>query len=651
MQAKQPLWIPSDERKERANITRFIAYVNKRFGLEIVGYQALHVWSVTNLESFWEAAWEFMGIIASKPWTRVLDDETKMPGATWFEGAELNFAENMLRFRDDRDALVFKGEGQAVTRMSYAELYSQVERLASALRAAGVKKGERIAGFMPNLPQTVVAMLAATSLGAVWSSSSPDFGVKGVLDRFGQIEPKVLFTADGYIYNGKTHDSLARVQSILAELPSIERVVVVPYTSAAPDLTGIPNATLWDAFLADDPEPLSFTQVPFDHPLYIMYSSGTTGLPKCMVQSVGGILLHQLKEQILHTDLTRDDSIFYYTTCGWMMWNWLVSSLAVGATVVLFDGAPFYPGPEALWELAAEEKISVFGVSAKYIAVLEKQAYPVGERHELPALRSILSTGSPLAPESYDYVYRDVKADVQLSSISGGSDLNGCFACGNELLPVFRGELQGSALAMDVAAFDPEGKPVVGAQGELVCRKPFPSMPIYFWSDPDGEKYCKAYFESFPGVWHHGDFVEVTENGGLIITGRSDATLNPGGVRIGTADIYAVVETFPEVDDSLVVGQNWQDDVRIILFVKLADGRAFDADLETRIKRSIRANASVRHVPAKVIPIDDIPYTISMKKVEIAVRKVIHGQPITNRDALRNPEALDLYKDLPQLKS
>ncbi len=648
---KKPIWEPSSDRKNQANMTRFIQFVNRKFGKDFKDYPELYEWSTQEIPDFWAAFWEFAGIKASRGYDQVVDDLGRMPGAEWFVGARLNFAENLLRYRDDRVALIFKGEVQESRRMTYAELYSQVAALARSLRLQGIRHGDRVVGFMPNMMETIIAMLAATSLGAVWSSCSPDFGIKGVLDRFGQIEPKVLFTANGYSYNGKSFDSLARVADIISQLPSIEKVVVVPYTEQRADLGPIPNAIHYQDFLSPDAHlEIDFVQVPADHPLYIMYSSGTTGLPKCMVQGVAGILVHHLKELMLHTDLKREDTIFYFTTCGWMMWNWLASSLAVGATLVLFDGSPFYPDPGALWKLAQDEKVTVFGTSARYLAAIEKEGFKSGPRFDLTPMKTILSTGSPLPAESFHYVYRDIKADVQLASIAGGTDLNGCFGLGNPLGPVYEGELQCRGLAMKVKAYNTEGTPVIGEQGELVCEAPFPSMPLYFWKDPDNEKYLNAYFRVFPNIWTHGDFIEITENGGVIFYGRSDATLNPGGVRIGTADIYRQVETLEEIADSIVVGQDWDNDVRIILFIKPAPGVEFNEALVKKINRTIRENTSPRHVPAKVIPVADIPYTINMKKVELAVRNVVHGKPVTNRDALANPQVLELYKDLPDLR-
>ena len=576
-----------------------------------------------------------------------------MPGAKWFAGAELNFAENLLRFRDDRKALIFQGEGQPLVDMTYGELYAQVSRMAQALAAAGVRKGDRVAGFMPNMPQTIIAMLAAASLGAIWSSSSPDFGIKGVLDRFGQIEPKVLVTADGYFYNGKSFDSLERVGGILTQLPMVEKVVVVGYTrTRSPTCRACPTPLRWDDFLAPyQPAAMTFAQVPAEHPLYVMYSSGTTGKPKCMVQSHAGILANQLKEHILHCDLRRDDVLFYFTTCGWMMWNWLVCGLGVGATLVLYDGSPFHPGPEVLWKLAERLGITIFGTSARYITALDEAGYKPGSDCNLAKLRMICSTGSPLAVSGFEYAYREIKADMQLASISGGTDLNGCFALGNPMVPVHAGELQGRGLGLKVFAYDDKGRPVYDQTGELVCAAAFPSMPVYFWNDPDGERYRNAYFTKYPGIWTHGDFISInSQTRGITIYGRSDATLNPGGVRIGTADIYTALESLTEVLDSVVVGQQWQDDVRVVLFVTLAEGITLDEGLIKKVKTTIREACSPRHMPAKVIQVNQIPYTINMKKVELAVRNVIHGQPVTNRDALANPDCLDEYEALEELK-
>lgn len=630
---------------------RFLTFVNGRHERNFTDYDGLYAWSVNNLTEFWADVWDFVGIKASRRYDKVLDDTRKMPGAKWFSGARLNFAENLLRFRDDSVALIFKGEDHPTRKVTYAELYDDVARVARGLKACGVGAGDRIAGFMPNMPETVVAMLAATSLGAVWSSCSPDFGIKGVLDRFGQIKPKVIFVADGYFFKGKRLDSLSRVEEIIKDLPSIEKVVVVAYTEQEPNISALRNAVHYQTFSAKvNGTRIDFEQLPFEHPLYIMFTSGTTGLPKCMVQSAGGILIHHLKELILHTSLTREDTIFYFTTCGWMMWNWLVSSLAVGATLVLYDGNPFHPDAGVLWRMAQDEKITIFGTSAGYISALMNEGIHPGKEYDLAPLKTILSTGSPLSEEGFEFIYREVKTDLQLSSISGGSDINGCFALGNPLGPVYSGELQCRGLAMKVEAFDQNGKPVINQQGELVCTAPSPSMPIYFWDDPGHKKYRAAYFDVYPNVWRHGDYILINERGGVVIYGRSDATLNPGGVRIGTAEIYRQVETIDGIADSIVVGQNWKNDVRVILFVKMAPGRELTDELRDRIRKTIRMNASPHHVPAKIISVPEIPYTLNMKKVELSVKKVIEGQAVQNRDALKNPEVLDYYAGLEELQ-
>jgi acetoacetyl-CoA synthetase len=645
------LWKPSDASIRQSNMHRFMQFINSKHNQKFTQYTPLYAWSVRNISDFWASLWEFADIVHSRPYDQVVDDLGKMPGAHWFSGAHLNFAENLLRHRDGQTALVFKGEGQSSVKITYAELYDEVARIAASLRAMGIKPGDRVVGFLPNMPHAIIAMLAATSIGAIWSSCSPDFGIKGVLDRFGQIQPRVIFTADGYFFKGKKIDSLARMASILKELRSIERVVVVPYTEPAPDIRGLPNAVHWADFRATEAGlQIQFEQLPFEHPLYIMYSSGTTGLPKCMVQSAGGILVHHLKELILHTNLTRADTIFYFTTCGWMMWNWLTSSLAVGATLVLFDGNPFHPHPGALWEMAQDEKVTVFGTSAGYIAALMNSGVTPGRQYDLKPLRAVLSTGSPLSVEGFEFIYRDVKSDLQLASIAGGTDLNGCFALGNPMGPVYAGELQCRGLAMDVHAFDAEGHPVINQHGELVCCKPFPSMPIYFWDDPEGKKYRGAYFYVYPNVWRHGDFISINERGGVVIYGRSDATLNPGGVRIGTSEIYSIVALMPEIVDSLVIGQNWKNDVRVILFVKLPEGEQLTEALRQKIRDTIRHLASPRHVPAKIIAVPGIPYTLNMKKVEMAVKKVIDGEPVLNKDALGNPEVLDFYAGVKELQ-
>ena len=655
----KPLWTPTAEQVRVANLTRFMREVG------IGDWGALHDWSVREREQFWTRVWRFCGVVAEQrpgrdPWDEVLvgRDRVAPPtgrdGPKWFPGARLNFAENLLRHRDECEALVFWNEQGRQRAMTYAELAREVGRFANALRDAGVRAGDRVAGFMPNIPETVVAMLGATSIGAIWSSCSPDFGADGVLDRFGQIEPRVLVCASSYRYSGKEIDCLDRVRAIVERLPAIEQVVVVPYLEPGRSLEGIRGARFWNEFLAED-DTLRFARLPFDHPLYIMYSSGTTGLPKCMVHGAGGTLIQHLKEHVLHCDLGRDDRLFYFTTCGWMMWNWLASALAVGCTLVLYDGAPLLRRRSILWEMAAAERITTFGTSAKYLALAEKEGLRPADTHDLGALEAILSTGSPLAPQSYDYVYDAVKADVRLSSISGGTDLISCFALGNPIAPVWRGEIQTRGLGMAVDVFDEDGRSLRGRAGELVCTAPFPSMPIAFWNDPDGAKYRSAYFEIFPNAWRHGDWAEITARDGLVIHGRSDATLNPGGVRIGTAEIYRQVEQLDEIVESIVVGQDvateFGTDMRIVLFVRLRDGLLLDDTLRERIRQQIRANTSPHHVPKKIVQVADIPRTISGKITELAVRDVIHGRPVKNADALANPAALELFKDLPELRN
>jgi len=689
-----PLWSPSPERAAATNLARFIetaraAGYDPPASGAVVDYPSLYDWSINEPHRFWPAVWRFCGVVADgladgSEWTEVVRGLDRMAppdpvaGPRWFLSARLNFAENLLRFRDERLALVARNEHGRGRVLTYAELSEEVAAVARALAESGVRQGDRVAGVMPNIPETVIAMLATASLGAVWSSCSPDFGVKGVLDRFGQIEPKVLFCVDGYRYAGKEIDTLARIREIAAQIPTIQRVVVVEYLRESPDVGGFDR---WAAFLGAGrvagfpiseprlpiPEPRfpppafgghppdsRFPRFSFDHPLYIMYSSGTTGLPKCMVHGAGGTLLQHLKELVLHTDLRRDDRIFYFTTCGWMMWNWLVTSLAVGATLIVYDGAALAPKADSLWDMAQEEGITVFGTSAKYLAVIEKEGVEPARTHDLSALRAILATGSPLAPPSFDYVYNKIKRDVQLASISGGTDIISCFAVGNPAGPVWRGELQVRGLGMRVDVFDETGRPARGEPGELVCTMPFPSMPVAFWNDPDGAKYRGAYFERYPGVWRHGDWAELTEHGGMIITGRSDATLNPGGVRIGTAEIYRQVEQLPEVIESLVVGQDVVTDgtmdTRVVLFVRLREGATLTDALRDRIRRQIREGTSPHHVPKVIVAVADIPRTISGKITELAVRDVIHGRPVKNTDAMANPQALALFRDLPELR-
>jgi len=646
-----PIWTPSTQQVEAANITRFQRQINASHSLSLHSYQQLHQWSIRNRESFWAAVWEFSDIIASKPYSSVLADGDIFPGAKWFADSRLNFAENLLKYRDEVSALVFIAENGERQQISYAELHTRVAELQQSLIKAGIQAGDRVAAYLPNIPETVIAMLAATSLGAVWSSCSPDFGVAGVLDRLGQIQPRILFTTDQYQYNGRTITILDRVEQIVDSLPSLDRVVVVPATHEMTLPAGLHNAVSYLDFItpgATDIE--TFTQVSFDHPLYIMYSSGTTGSPKCIVHSVGGTLIQHLKEHQLHVNLTRADTLFYITTCGWMMWNWLVSGLATGSTLVLFDGSPFHPGPERMFDLIRDESVSVFGTSAKFLSAVEKSGIKPVESHNLVSLQTILSTGSPLPVEGFQFVYQQIKADVCLSSISGGTDLISCFVLGNSTLPVYAGEIQCAGLGMDVRVFNDAGESLRGQKGELICNQAFPAVPIGFWNDPDKSKFHAAYFDQFPDVWAHGDFIEVTPRGGYIIHGRSDAVLNPGGIRIGTAEIYRQVEQIEQVLESLAIGQQWDSDTRIVLFVVLKQDVLLDETLIQEIKTIIRTNASPRHVPAKVIQVKDLPRTISGKISELAVSKIVHKQAVDNTDALANPEALTYFSDLSELQ-
>lgn len=652
MSGERPLWTPSQQRVAEAQMTRFMERVARVHRVPVPDYAALHAWSVANLEAFWREIWDLGGVIAEQRGTTTLVDGDRMPGARFFPDARLNFAENLLRRRDATPALVFWAEDQIRQTINYSQMHHRVARLAAALREAGVAPGDRVAGYLPNMPEAVIAMLATAAIGGVWSSASPDFGPQGVLDRFGQIAPKVLFTADGYIYGGKRFDCMEKLRAIAAGLPTLERVVVVPQTVDKPDLAGLARAELLSDFTAGQPAmAIDYVRLPFNHPLYIMYSSGTTGVPKCIVHGAGGTLLQHLKEHRLHCDMRPGDPVFYFTTCGWMMWNWLVTALASEATLVLYDGSPFHPSGNVLFDLADATGMSFFGTSAKYIDALHKHGYRPAATHDLSALRVMASTGSPLVPESFDYVYGSVKQDLQLASISGGTDLLSCFALGNPIAPVWRGELQCRGLGMAVEVFDARGKPVRGQKGELVCTRPFPSMPVGFWNDPEQTRYRAAYFERFPGVWHHGDYVELTERDGLIIYGRSDATLNPGGVRIGTAEIYRQVEQLDEVVESLVIGQEWKGDTRVVLFVRLREGVELTEALVRTVKERIKTGASPRHVPARVVAVADIPRTKSGKITELAVRDVVHGRPVPNREALANPEALSLYRDLPELRA
>ncbi|MCF6323845.1 MAG: acetoacetate--CoA ligase [Gammaproteobacteria bacterium] len=649
----QPIWTPSAKRIANANLSQFIKAVRLEYKIKVERYSDLYQWSIDTPEQFWPAIWDFTAIKASQRWDRVINDEA-MPRTKWFEGARLNFSENLLRQchgpRQHKAALIFHGEDKNRCELTYRELYSAVANLAAAMREQGVDSGDRIAGFIPNRPEAVVAMLAATSLGAIWSSCSPDFGVDGAIERFEQIKPKLLFCCDGYWFKGRQHDSLVRVAEISQHISSITQVIVIPYLNQQPNLVALPNAINYHQFVKTGCEEIDFVQLPFDHPLYILYSSGTTGKPKCIVHSAGGTLIQHLKELVLHTDLKADDSIFYFTTCGWMMWNWLVSSLATGATLILYDGSPFHPSPEILFDIAEKEGMTIFGASAKYFSALEKEGVKPSALYPLEKLRTILSTGSPLAPESYDYIYREINADLQLSSISGGTDIVSCFALGNPLLPVYRGELQCRGLGMKVEIFDESGKAVNNQKGELVCTAPAPPMPLFFWGDDGNRKYHAAYFERFENTWAHGDYAEITAHDGIIIYGRSDALLNPGGVRIGTAEIYRQVEKQPEIIESIAVGQHWDDDIRIILFVKLQKGCKLNDALITQLKTRIRQNTTPRHVPDKIIAVDDIPRTRSGKIVELAVRHIIHNEAVLNISAIANPEALNCFKGLPELQ-
>lgn len=643
-----PIWVPSKLRIERSNMMRFITALQKQFP-EIKNYQDLYQWSINNPENFWEAIWKFCDVKYKSSYDKVLVDGDKLPGAKWFVGSKINFAENLLKADDAQLAIIGRSERSQRSTHNFKQLRNKVARMSHALIESGVKPGDRVAGYLPNIPETVISMLATTAVGAVWSSCSEDFGVRGVLDRFGQIEPTILIAADGYSYQGKKIRRIDNIATLSHSISSIKKVVVIPFLELDPDLSNINNSILFDHFIDNQFDTIPYVYVDFDHPLFILYSSGTTGKPKCIVHGCGGTFIQLIKEHMLHIDVTQSDVVFYFTTCGWMMWNWLVAALATGATIVTYDGSPFYPANSQLFDVTDQEGITVFGTSAKYLAAIQKEELVPIQSHKLNELKAILSTGSPLMPEQFDYVYKNIKKDVQLSSISGGTDIVSCFQIGNPVLPVYRGELQCRGLGLSIEVFNDDGESVVNEKGELVCTKPFPSIPIYFWDDEDNTKFNQAYFAKFPNTWAHSDYAELTDRGTMIIYGRSDAVLNPGGVRIGTAEIYREVEKFHDVLESIVVGQEWEGDTRIILFVKLRNSVELNIELQNEIKQLIRKNTSPRHVPAKIIQVDDIPRTISGKIVELAVCNVIHDRPIKNIDALANPEALENFRNLSDL--
>ncbi|MCP4187006.1 MAG: acetoacetate--CoA ligase [Gammaproteobacteria bacterium] len=639
------LWSPSKKLMDEANITGFISFVNTSFSQSFENYDELYQWSIDKKEDFWSALWDFAEVVGDKG-DRVLIEGDNIEAAQWFPDASLNFAENLLRKKNSEIAIYFRAEDQADYQLTYKELYQQVASVADWLKQRGLQPGDRVAAYLPNMPETVVAMLAATSLGAVWTSTSPDFGEESVVDRFGQTRPRFLFCVDGYFYNGKKLDLNARVSSICRQLPSVEKVIQI-------NLAGFGNsigAENWNEIIANPVSQIDFVPRKFNDPLYVLYSSGTTGKPKCITHKVGGVLLQHLKEHMLHSDIRHGDRVFYFTTCGWMMWNWLVTALASKAALVLYDGSPFYPNGEVLWKYAEDIDITLFGTSAKYIDVLKKEDFQLKQKFNLSKLRTLCSTGSVLAPESFDYVYENIKQDLCLSSVSGGTDIVSCFALGCPILPVYRGEIQCRGLGMAVDVFDDDGNALVNQKGELVCTQTFPSQPVYFWGDEGGEKYHNAYFARFDNIWHHGDYVLITQQGGMVIYGRSDATLNPGGVRIGTAEIYRHVEQLNEVVESIVIGQDWESDVRVVLFVVLQEGIALDDALTKKIRQTVREKCTPRHMPAKVIQVAEIPRTKSGKIVELAVREVVHNHQVKNVHSLANPEALDLYRDLPELQ-
>jgi acetoacetyl-CoA synthetase len=650
---EKPLWTPSAKRMQDSNLSRFKTALEKKLKISLAGFEALHAWSIADSQAFWRELWEFCNIRAEYRGDRLLLDNDKLPDVRFFPDARLNYAQNLLIKADDTPALIFRSEHKVRRAISWKELQATVAGMHHALAGLGISAGDRVAAIAPNMPETTAMLLASASLGAVWSSCSPDFGDRGILDRFGQINPRVLVTCDGYSYNGRIFDIGEKVATVRSKLPSVERVVIIDNVGIATRMAArIPGAVTLDDFTRGMPQRgINFAQLPFDHPLYILYSSGTTGVPKCIVHRAGGVLLKHLSELVLHSDLKPDDRLFYFTTCGWMMWNWLMSGLATGAALVLFDGSPFWPNERALFDIADEEGITIFGTSAKFIDAVRKTGWRPRDTHRLTSIRTMLSTGSPLASESFEFVYDAMKPDLHLASISGGTDICGCFVAGNPLSPVWAGEIQGPTLGLAVDVFGEDGRPLDTGKGELVCRNAFPSMPVGFWNDPDGQKYHAAYFDRFPNVWCHGDFAEWTAHGGMIIHGRSDATLNPGGVRIGTAEIYAQVEQVPEVVEGLAIGQVFDNDVRIVLFVRLKEGVALDEALAARIRAQIRSGASPRHVPARIVQVADIPRTKSGKITELAVRDIVHGREVKNREALANPEALELYRDLPELRS
>jgi acetoacetyl-CoA synthetase len=639
------LWEPTEEQVNKANMTKFIDFVNERHGKDFNDYFGLYDWSVNEIPDFWAAMWDFSDIISSQPYETVVDDLRKFPGASWFVGAKLNFAENLLRHRDEHTAFIFKGESEKETRMNYAQLYDAVARCAKSLHEMGVESGDRVVGYMPNMIETAIAMLAATSVGATWASSATDIGPGAALDRFGQVKPKVMFTSGGYFYKGRTFSTLQNAQKVVEGIPSIEKLVVVPYTEEKPSIEGISKAIHYEDFVSQSAGDIQFEQMPADHPVFIMFSSGTTGKPKCMVQSSAGILVNQLKELILHTDLRKEDIHWFITTASWMMWNWMMTSLATGNTLLLYDGNPNYPDPNTPWQIIQDEKVTMFGCSATYINFMRAQNMCPKRDFDLTHLREIWQTGSVLLPEGFEYVYNKIKTDLHFNSSSGGTDINGCFFTGSPIQPVYAGELQGPGLGMKINAYDENGKPVVDRQGELVCEAPAPPMPLYFWNDSDGKKYHNAYFNVYPGIWRHGDYVTInSKTQGVVFFGRSDSLLMPSGVRIGTSEIYNQVEELPEITDSLAIGQRWKEDQRIILFVQLVEGAELNDELIKKIKIILRTNASPRHVPAVILATPDIPYTFSGKKVESAVTNIINGKAVTNRDALKNPESLDYFE-------